>query len=223
MRLLAALLAPTLLGAVGLWGRGNLPLGFWLYLIGGCVLVPWLLLGARPLAAGAGGLPFGLPSPRRWRRLEALLALAFGPLFALGYLALRSRLGDYSDYLERLAGLGIDLEAPLAAGVVFVALNPLIEEWWWRGQATPRCCAVFGRAGGLALVTAAFGLYHVVLLACLFPWWIAVVRAALISAVSLLWSHLALKQSGWRSVYLAHLVADVAMVVLFALVVWPAR
>jgi hypothetical protein len=223
LRLLATLLAPAVLGALGLWGAGSLPLGFWLYLLGGCVLTPWLVLGARPLAAGVAGLPFRPPPPRRWRRLDALLAFVFGPLFAAGYLALRPWLGDYADYLTRLAALGIDLEAPLAAGLVFVVLNPLIEEWWWRGQATPRCCALLGRARGLALVTAAFWIYHVVLLGALFPWWLAVARATVIGAVSLLWSHLAMVQGGWRSVYLAHLVADVAMAVLFALVVWPTR
>jgi membrane protease YdiL (CAAX protease family) len=222
-RLLAALALPTVLGGLGLWGLGTLPAGFWLYLIGGCLLGPWLLLGARPLAAGPAGLTFRLPEPARWRRLELGLVLVFGPLFAAGYLVLRPALGDYADYLARLAALGIDLEAPLAAGVVFVVLNPLVEEWWWRGQATPRCCAAFGRWGGLALVTLAFGLYHVVLLGALFTWPIAVVRAAMISAVSLLWSDLALRQGGWRSVYLAHLVVDVAMAVLFAVVVWPGR
>ena len=40
-RLLAALLAPTVLGAVGLWGAGSLPLAFWLYAAGGCLAVPW--------------------------------------------------------------------------------------------------------------------------------------------------------------------------------------
>jgi hypothetical protein len=56
-QLLTALAAPTLLGAIGVHGLGSLPATFLLYAAGGCVLVPWLLLGAR-LPAGRGGLPF---------------------------------------------------------------------------------------------------------------------------------------------------------------------
>ena len=33
----------------------------------------------------------------------------------------------------------------------FVLLVPLMEEWWWRGQALPRCVARFGTRTGVAL------------------------------------------------------------------------
>ena len=218
-RLPAALALPVAAGAAGAFGLHSLPLTFLLYGAGCCVLAPWLLLGARPFGA-RGGLPFA-PVARRGWRAEALLGLAFGPAFLAAYLAARPWLGAITDYRSRVAALGVDLHDPALVLAAFVALNPLLEEWWWRGHATPRCVETFGRRRGLALVTAAFAAYHLVLLGALFPWSVLLVRVGLIAAASLLWSHLALSRGGWRAPYVAHLAADAAMAVLFVRVVLP--
>ncbi len=221
-RLLLLLVAPSLLGALGILGLGSLAATFWLYLLGGCALLPALLLRVRPPGRGRGGLPWRPADRPRWRRAWLWLSVVFGPIFLALYLLARPHLGSVVAYRERLTALGVDLGDPLAAALVFLLLNPLLEEWWWRGQATPRCVAAWGRRPGLALAAAGFGVYHVVLLSGLFPLAVAVIRAALIAAAGLLWSVIALEQRSWRDVYLAHLVADLAMVVLFALVVLPA-
>lgn len=218
-RLFAALSVPSLLGAVGMFGLRSITATFFLYLGGGCLLAPWLLLGARPLGR-SGGLPFQ-PTQRANRRCEWALAAVFGPVFLAAYFAVRPWLGEITDYQARVTALGLDLDRPLTALVLFALLNPLLEEWWWRGQATPRCRDAFGRARGTALAAAAFGAYHVVLLAALFPLPLALVRAGFITAAGLLWSHVALAQGSWRVVYAAHLAADLAMVVLFVVVVLP--
>ncbi len=218
-RLLAALALPAVLGAVGMFGLRSISATFFLYLLGGCVVLPWLLLGARPLAA-AGGLPFAPAAPGRGR-FAWILGAIFGPVFLAIYGLVRPWLGEVTDYQARVTALGLDLGAPAVTLVVFVLLNPLLEEWWWRGQATPRCCAALGRRRGIALAGAGFGVYHVVLLAALFPLPLALVRAAFITGAGLLWSHIAMAERSWRAVYIAHLAADVAMVVLFVLIVLP--
>ncbi|MBK7771533.1 MAG: CPBP family intramembrane metalloprotease [bacterium] len=218
-QLLTALAAPTLLGAIGVHGLGSLPATFLLYAAGGCVLVPWLLLGGR-FPAGRGGLPFSTKMARAWRG-ELALAVLFGPVFLVIYAAVRPWLGPISDYRTRAAALGLDLGEPFAWLLLFAVFNPWLEEWWWRGQATPRCCAAFGRGPGLALVTGAFAAWHMVLLGALFPWPLMLARVVLIAAASLLWSHLALARGSWRATWVAHLAADLAMVALFVLVVMP--
>jgi membrane protease YdiL (CAAX protease family) len=219
--LLLALLAPTLLGALGIHLLHSLSATFWLYLLAGCLLIPATLLRVWPLRSGPGGLPWQPRGRPRWRRAWLWLTLSFGPVFLVIYLAVRPALGSIDAYRDRVAGLGLDLDQPLLAAVAFVILNPLLEEWWWRGQATPRCVAAFGPRAGLALATFGFGLYHVVLLSGLFPLPVAVLRSLLIAAAGWLWSTIALQQQSWRDVYLAHLAADIAMVVLFALLVLP--
>jgi hypothetical protein len=218
-RLLAALLLPSLLGAVGMFGLRSISATFFLYLLGGCLLAPWLLLGARPFA-GRGGLPFAPPAPGGWRT-EVILGAVFGPLFLVLYFAVRPWLGEVTDYQARVTTLGMNLGAPTVTLIVFAFLNPLLEEWWWRGQATPRCCAALGRRNGIALAAAGFGAYHVVLLAALFPLPLALVRAGFIAGAGLLWSRLAMTEGSWRAVYVAHLAADLAMVVLFVSIVLP--
>lgn len=213
-RLAAAIVLPTVLGAVGVHGLRSLPLAFVFYAAGGCLALPWLLLGARPFA-GHGGLPFAPPARPGGRRGEVLLGVLFGPVFLALYALVRPHLGTTDDYLARVGALGVDLRRPALALAAFAVFNPWLEEWWWRGQATPRCRAAFGARGGLAAVTAGFALYHLVLLGALFPWPLAVLRAALIGAASLLWSQLARARGGWRPTWVAHLAADLAMVALF--------
>jgi len=217
--LLLALAMPSVFGAVGMFGLRSITATFFLYLLGGCAVVPWLLLGARPFVH-RDGLPFE-PTVSGRRRVEWILGVVFGPLFLTLYTLVRPWLGEVSDYQARVTSLGMNLADPAVALVVFAFLNPLLEEWWWRGQATPRCCAVLGRRRGIALAAAGFGAYHVVLLAALFPLPLALVRAAFIAGAGLLWSHIAMAERGWRAVYVAHLAADVAMVVLFVLIVLP--
>jgi len=220
--LLLTLLAPSLLGVVGVHLLHSLPATFWLYLLAGCLLIPAALLRIRPLRSGPAGLSWQPRSQPRWRRAWLWLTLIFGPVFLVIYLAVRPALGSIEAYRDRVASLGLDLDQPLLlAALAFVILNPLLEEWWWRGQATPRCVAAFGPRGGIAVATAGFGLYHVVLLSGLFSLPVAVLRSLFIAAAGWLWSAIALQQRSWRDVYLAHLAADVAMVVLFALVVLP--
>ena len=218
-RLLLALALPTALGWLGAHVLDSLPATFWLYLLGGCAVLPAMLVGARP--GRPGGLPWSPAPDARWRRLWLPLSVVFGPLFLGVYAVLRPALGDVSAYRLRVEALGISLDEPLVAGLLFLALNPLLEEWWWRAQATPRCVAAFGPGRGLLLATAGFGVYHVALLGALFPWPVAILRAALISLAGLLWSWLALQQRSWRDVYLAHLIADIAMAILFAVMILP--
>lgn len=218
-RLLATLVLPSVLGAVGMFGLRSITATFFLYLLGGCVLLPWLLLGARPLAGG-GGLPFA-PARPGWPRGDWGLIAVFGPVFLVLYFLVRPFLGEVTDYQARVSALGLDLADPVITLLVFVVLNPLLEEWWWRGQATPRCCAALGRRRGLVLAAAGFGAYHVVLLAALFPLPLALVRASFIAATGWFWSHVAMTRNSWRAVYAAHFAADLAMVVLFVLVVLP--
>ncbi len=219
LSILIALALPTALGAAGIHLLRSLPATFLLYAAGGCVLGPRLLLGARfPLRRD--GLPFAPPASGG-RVAEPLLAFLFGPAFLAAYAAVRPWLGAIGDYQARAGALGLELHEPWAWLVTFAVFNPWLEEWWWRGQATPHCCAAFGRGVGLALVTAGFAAWHAVLLGALFTLPLMLVRVALIGAASLVWSHLALMTGGWRATWVAHLAADLAMVVLFVLVIMP--
>ncbi len=220
-RLLIALLAPTALGLVGTVVLQSLVATFWLYLVGGCVLVPRGLLGAGPPPCGHGGLPWRPPPTARWRRAWLPLVVLCGPAFLAVYAPLRPHVGDLAAYRERVLAGGVDLAEPLLPAVLFLALNPLLEEWWWRGQATPRCTLAFGRRAGPALATAAFGLYHGVLLAALFPPLEALGRTLIITAAGAIWAEIARQQRSWRDVYLGHLATNLVMVALVAWLVAP--
>ncbi len=84
--LLLTLLAPSLLGALGIHLMHSLPATFWLYLLAGCLLVPATLLRVRPLRSGPDGLPWQPRVRPRWRRGWLWLSLVFGPVFLVIYL-----------------------------------------------------------------------------------------------------------------------------------------
>lgn len=216
-RLSLALLLPTLLVLVGLHGLADIRATFLLYVLGGCVLGPWLVVGARPFAAG-GGLPFRAPGATR-RGLW--LALLFGPVFLGVYWLLFPWLADATFYLDALEARGFERERLALYALLFLVLIPWVEEWWWRGQALPRAQREFGRTPGLLLAAAGFGLYHYFVLATLYPWPLALLRGTGILAAGVVWCVLAARARSWQPTWWAHLAADIAVVCAFRWLVLP--
>lgn len=216
-RLLAALLLPTLLVVAGLHGLGDIRWTFLLYVFGGCLLVPWAVVDARPFSS-RGGLPFRAPGALR-RGLW--LALLFGPGFLGVYWLLFPWLADASFYLVALEARGFERDQLVLYSVLFLVLIPWVEEWWWRGQALPRARAAFGATAGTLLAATGFGLYHYFVLATLYPWPLAVLRGTGILAAGLVWCLLAWRARSWQPTWWAHLAADAAVVAAFRWLVLP--
>lgn len=219
LRLILALLAPTVLVAVALLGLEDVRAAFLAYAFGGCVAGPWLLLGAKPLRRGFG-LPLVSPQAPRAPALRRGLVQAVilgGGLFA-GYALGQRWLADPAALQSRLASMQWNPSHVPIYGVLFVLLIPLLEEWWWRGQALPRCIQRFGRTGGVAVAAASFAAYHVIVLSRMYDPASVVVRVLTITAAGVYWCLVAWRRRAWIETYLGHLGASVAVVLAFTLI-----
>jgi len=210
-KLLAALALPSVLVAFGMFGARDVRVAFALYIVIGCGLGPWLLLGAKPFSTGRG-LPWSASTNPRPDRHRLTAWLVFGPLFFAVYAFLRRYIGDAERYLVQLRSLGWRDEHELLYGLLFILLIPVAEEWWWRGQALPRCVERFGRGRGVLLAASAFAAYHVFTLAALYDGRSTAIRLAFIFLAGVVWSLLALWRAEWGVTYFAHLGAAMAIV-----------
>ena len=217
LRLIAAMIAPTALVATAMFPLGDLRLAFVFYVLGGCLLVPWLLVGARP--GGAGGLPFRAADEHAASPLVALLV--FGPLFLVAYWFMRQFITAPEPYLESLREIGWNDDHRYLYFAIFVSAVPLAEEWWWRGQALPRAERLFGEPAGRLLVALGFAAYHAPVLLRLYPVGPASIRFAGILAAGLFWTWFAARRRAWGWVWWAHLAADAVIVIAFILWVHP--
>lgn len=221
MRLALALLAPTALVGIGLHGLGDARLTFLLYIFGGCAVVPWLLLGIRPLST-QGALPLRAPRERLWSLSGLPLALVlFGPVFFVLYALMRGQITAPEPYLEVLYGLGWRDEHRLLYLLLFVTLVPLFEEWWWRAQALPRCVRAWGVRRGLAASAGGFTLYHLLVLLVLYEPLLAMVRLCGIFAGSVAFTAVAYRRGSWAWPLAAHFAADLVLVIAFLRWVQP--
>lgn len=221
LRLLVAAVAPVGLVAFGFHGLHDLRWTFLLYVFGGCALVPALLFGIVPLR-NRGGLPWRAPNEDLSRWTGAPLALVlFGPVFLGAYALLRTVITAPEPYLENLSVYGWNEAHTGLYLVLFLALVPLFEEWWWRGQFLPRAERAFGRAHGWWLSGLGFALYHIVVLLVLYEPALAVVRFSGIVGAGLVWAWIARVRRSWAWVFLAHFAADAVIVVAFLLWVRP--
>lgn len=221
-RLLLTLIAPTLLVILGLHGLADVRWTFLLYVFGGCAVVPWLVLGIRPLSS-RGGLPLRAPGEHLWALGGLPLALfLFGPLFLALYAFLRSRITAPEPYLEVLRRMGWVDAHSMAYLVLFVLLVPLFEEWWWRAQALPRCERAWGERRGLMICAAGFALYHVVVLFVLYEPELALLRWGGIFVGGLVFTAIAQRRRSWAWSWAAHFAADLVLVTAFLLWVRPA-
>lgn len=216
-RLLVAMVAPTVLVAVAMFPLGDLRLAFVGYVLGGCLLVPWLMVGARP--GGREGLPFRAPAEHPAAPLVALLI--FGPLFLVAYWLMRKVITAPEPYLDALHALGWNDDSSFLYFAIFVAAVPLAEEWWWRGQALPRAERLFGAPAGRLLVALGFAAYHAPVLLRLYPVGPASIRFAGIVVAGLVWTWIAARRRSWGWVWWAHLAADAVIVLAFILWVQP--
>ena len=220
LRLLLSLSLPTALVAVGILVLHDVRWAFLLYVFGGCLLGPWILLRASPLHTGRG-LPWREPPTARSRRVSFGAFLVFGPLFLAIYALVQPHLGRADLYLARLRDLGWHDAHQGFYALAFVMLIPLAEEWWWRGQALPRCVTRFGRRRGILLTASGFAAYHWLTLSSLYDPLPAALRWTAIALVGLLWTWLASHRRSWQVPYFAHLAADLAVVAAFFLFVRP--
>ena len=221
MRLLLALLAPTALVAVGLHVLADVRWTFLLYVFGGCALVPWLLLGVRPLSS-KGALPLRTAGESLWApRALPFALLLFGPVFFASYAGLRTRITAPEPYLDVLHSMGWRDEHQLLYLVLFVLLVPLFEEWWWRAQALPRCVRAWGVRRGIVASAGGFALYHVVVLLVLYEPALAFLRWAGILIGGIAFTAIAQRRGSWAWSWAAHFAADLVLVIAFLLWVRP--
>ena len=217
LRLLASMAAPALLVAIAMGPVADLRVAFLAYVLGGCLLVPWLLVGARPGAAG--GLPF---RGQGENVLAPLLAVfIFGPCFLLAYWLLRKLISAPEPYLEALHALGWQDANRNFYFACFLLGVPLAEEWWWRGQALPRAEQLFGSRAGVIIVALGFASYHLPVLLRLYPVGPAMLRLAGIVLAGFVWTWIASRRRSWGWVWWAHLTADAVIVLAFMLWVAP--
>lgn len=215
LRLILALVAPTVLVALAMGPLGDLKLAFVAYLLGGCLILPRILVGARP----GSGLPFRARGEHRSSALVALLL--FGPCFFIAYWFLRQFITAPEPYLDALRQLGWNDAHRGYYFAIFVLTVPLAEEWWWRGQALPRAEELLGPRLGPALVALGFAAYHAPVLLRLYPVGPASIRFGGIAVAAALWTWIAARRRSWGWVWWAHLAADTVIVVAFILWVQP--
>jgi len=216
-RLLVTMAVPTVLVAVAMFPLGDLRLAFVAYVLGGCLLVPWLMVGARP--GGRGALPFRAQGEHPAAPLVALLI--FGPTFLVAYWLLRQVITAPEPYLDALHALGWNDSQRYLYFAIFILAVPLAEEWWWRGQALPRAERLFGAPTGRLLVAVGFAAYHAPVLLRLYPVGPAAIRFAGIVVAGLVWTWIAARRRSWGWVWWAHLAADAVIVLAFILWVQP--
>jgi uncharacterized protein len=222
VRLLVTLIAPTLLVAFGLHVLRDVRWTFLLYVFGGCALVPWAVLGVRPLSR-AGGLPLRAPGERVFAPTGLPLAFVlFGPVFLGIYALLRAQITAPEPYVDVLHALGWRDEHTTLYLVLFAIFVPLLEEWWWRAQALPRCVRAWGTRTGLLASAGGFALYHVFVLLVLYEPALALLRMSGIVIGGVVFTEIARRRGSWAWSLTAHFAADLVLVTAFLWWVRPA-
>ena len=160
------------------------------------VVAIWLAAGRRP------GVRQLLAGFRASAAVPLVLAgLAVGPIvyFAWPHVALDPQMGAV---LSRFGLHGF----PLAAFAVYSAVvNPAFEELHWRG-------VLFTETRRPAPVDALFAGYHVIVLALVVEWPVALAAAITLATAAWIWRVLAVRCGGLAVPYLSHLAADLAVI-----------
>lgn len=218
-KLVCTLVAPALLVVVGIDLLHRAVVAFLLYAVVGCLLSPALLLKTVPLRSTGGWSFQGRGGDRFWMHLLAWCVTGAGLLGA--YYLLKPWLLVPTEVAAALRELHMPRRGLGLFLVGFVLTVPLVEEWWWRGQALPRCRRAFGDRRGLVFSVLGFASYHAVVLAALYDPLSVCIRMFAITGGGFLFAAMALRTRGWRWAWSAHLAADAAIVLAFLGLIAP--
>ena len=212
MRLWVALFLPSVLVWLGMWPLADVRWSFLLYVFGGCMLGPWVLLRAIPLRSG-DGLKLWSGSRGGWP-VFAVQFLLLGPAFYFAYRLLLPWVGDPAEAHGLLLGMGWNDAHRRVYALLFLLFVPLAEEWWWRGRAQPLCERRWGEKAGRWISASLFALYHAFVLARMYDPLGVALRMPLIVLGGRVWASLA-GRFGWGMSYAGHLVADATIVIVY--------
>jgi membrane protease YdiL (CAAX protease family) len=138
--------------------------------------------------------------------LLGLACLGAGPTIGLAWPLMSGAAGLGA----ALAEVGLVPANLLAFAIYYATVNPLLEEWYWRG--------VLGSAPLAPTASdVAFGGYHVVVLVAFVPWPWALGMGVVLMGAGWLWRQLATRHGGLLVPVVTHALADVSVIVSAAL------
>jgi hypothetical protein len=169
--------------AMLLYHAGMLVVGFGL---DGARRVPELGRGGR----AAPGIALGL------------IGLGAGPVLWLAW----PLMGGGTGLAATLAALGLGGASFVGFASYYTIVNPILEEWYWRG--------VLGSPSRAPTVgDAAFAGYHIVVLVAFVSWPWALGAAVTLMGAAWLWRQMASRQRGLAIPIVTHCVADLSVIV----------
>ena len=136
-----------------------------------------------------------------------LICLGAGPVLWLCWPMMRGAAGLGA----ALADLGLARESFVAFAIGYALVNPILEEWYWRG--------VLGSPARAPTVgDAAFGGYHIVVLVAFVGWPWALGAAVILMGAGWLWRQISTRYGGLAIPVATHAVADLSVIVAAALI-----
>jgi hypothetical protein len=110
-----------------------------------------------------------------------------------------------------LAELGLARESFAGFAIYYALVNPILEEWYWRG-------VLGSRARAPTVGDAAFAGYHIVVLLAFVSWPWALGAAVILMGAAWLWRQLATRHGGLWIPTATHALADLSVIVAAALI-----
>lgn len=199
--------------ALGLSFSGGAPVAVFGY---HGTLILGLLFWARrrgPVLGEVRDLLGGIPPARVWI-LASFLIVSSGAAVLAMERYVRAELAPDLDHVDRtLRDWGIPVVSKAFAGIYAPIVNPLLEEFFWRGAVLTCLSERYGATRGILGMSLLFTSYHAIPLAHLFPLGIALLVLSLVFVGGVLFGFLARWSRGlWIPIF-AHVSANVAVAI----------
>ena len=159
--------------------------------------------------------PLGL-SPARHGGLGTGVAVGIATLAVIlgSFAVVGERLIDPELIRARARETGLDVPARyLTLSAYLILVNSLLEEYVWRWFVFVKCSALLGRGPAVAASAFFFMLHHVVALKAQFGWPVTILGSAGTLIGGLLWSACYLRYRSIWPGYVAHVLADVGVLI----------
>jgi membrane protease YdiL (CAAX protease family) len=105
--------------------------------------------------------------------------------------------------------------------VMLIIVNPVCEEFLWRGYSLARLEARFGAPAAIAISSLGYAGYHWITAGSLFSWGAGAALAVVVFAAGVFWAVWRRKAQSILPTVVSHLLADAGILAAYAAIILP--
>lgn len=150
-----------------------------------------------------------------------LIGLVFAILIIITFMFFSEHIINPDQIKIILANWNIDSSMTIYLLIMLIVVNPVIEEFFWRGYIFKSLLMRYGSWTSICISALGYTSYHLITTGFLFSWTIGIILSVFVFGVGLIWAKWHLKSESIYPSIISHLLADAGIMIIYLKLILP--